>query len=147
MQAIERFDTQVNELQAQFEEIELQLNTHILGGDITDTEELVTQHGAKQLAIEEVSEGTFTYGNELLEDLRRQTEADGEKASHSALFTLQHIEESMASLDAKRSQLLDMWQKRTKELNQCLQLRKFEMGCEEVCTQLRQKTFRNSPLL
>ena len=130
MQCIERYSDDALSLSARYEELEKDLDTHILGDNIEDTKELISSHDEKRYQLEDISQPVFLKGEELIQ--RIQDSVPRVPPVSVAAQELSYMESVLNEVRVKYNQLVDMWEKRRKELVHCLNLKEFELGFHKV---------------
>ena len=120
------------------DELEQDLDTHRLGSNLEETDDLIQQHEAKRAVLDNDAHPLIQRGERLISSL---------KANEPPIPPSQNFPGSMASMPSQErqqvegivtllthrcNQLMDMWEKRWKELMQCMDLRQFEAGYQKV---------------
>lgn len=139
-QEIERLSDEAISLNENFDELEQDLDTHLLGSNITDTEDLLQQHEAKRAMLDNVGHPLIQRGEHLISSIKANEPPvppsqnfPGSAASLPSQER-QQVEDIVTHLKLRCDQLMDMWEKRWKELMQCMDLREFEAGYQKVQT-------------
>lgn len=137
-QDIERLSDEAISLNEKFDELEQDLDTHQLGTNIAETEDLLQQHETKRALLDNVAHPLIQRGEHLISSIKANEPPippsqnfPGSPASLPSQER-QQVEGTVTHLKLRCSQLMDMWQKRWKELTQCMDLREFEAGYQQV---------------
>ena len=139
LQEIERLSDDVVSLDGKFDSLEQDLDTHLLGRDSVDTEELIEDHETKRAMLDNVAQPVLQRGEHLIDTIRANEAPippsqnyPGSPAHGAASQERQQVQGILSHLNLRYSQLVDMWEKRRKELMQCKELREFEAGFQKV---------------
>ena len=122
-----------------FDELEQQLDTHRLGSNIIETGDLLQEHEARRDLLDNVAQPLIKRGEHLINSIKANEPPIPPSlnfpGSSSAMpsHERQQMEGIVNMLMHRYNQLLDMWEKRWKELMQCMDLREFEAGYKKVC--------------
>ena len=119
---------------AKFDELEQNLDTYLLGSSVDDTHELLQKHEEKRSTLERVSQPVLRKGQtsiRLIDEQKPQLQPNLQIVSMAA-EEKKYVKDILNQLNTKYSQLIDMWDKRKKELIQCLNLKEFESGFQQV---------------
>lgn len=119
---------------AKFEELEQDLDTYLLGSTVGDTHELLQKHEEKRSTLERVAQPVLRQGQTAIgyiDEQKPQPQPDLQLVS-MATEEKTYVKGILNQLNSKYSQLIDMWDKRRKELVQCLNLKEFESGFQKV---------------
>lgn len=121
-----------------FDELEQDLDTHQLGNDIAETDGLIRQHETKRALLDNIAYPLIQRGEHLISSIK----ANEPPIPPSQNFTgspaslpsqeRQQVEGNVTQLKLRCSQLMDMWEKRWKELIQCMDLLEFDAGYQKV---------------
>lgn len=137
-QEIERLSDEAVSLNEKFDELEQDLDTHQLGNNVADTEDLIHQHEAKRALLDNVAHPLIQRGEHLISSLKANEPPippsqnfPGSPASLPSQER-QQVEGIVTQVKLRCSQLMDMWEKRWKELIQCMDLLEFEAGYQKV---------------
>lgn len=126
-------------LNDKFDELEQQLDTHRLGSNIIETGDLLQEHEARRDLLDNVAQPLIKRGEHLINSIKANEPPIPPSlnfpGSSSAMpsHERQQMEGIVNMLMHRYNQLLDMWEKRWKELMQCMDLREFEAGYKKVC--------------
>ena len=134
LQVIEKFSSETVVVAAKFNELEQDLDTYLLGNTIGDTHELIHKHEERRSTLEGVSQPVFRRGESaitLIDESKPQLQPNLQILS-MAVEEKTYLDGILNQLQGKYSQLIDMWEKRKKELMQCLNLKEFESGFRKV---------------
>ena len=139
-QEIERLSDEAISLDGKFDELEQDLDTHQLGSNLTDTDDLIREHESKRSVLDNVGHPLIQRGEHLISSIKANEPPvapsqnfPGSPASMPSQER-QQVEGIVTHLKLRCSQLMDMWEKRWKELMQCMDLREFEAGYQKVQT-------------
>ena len=137
-QEIERISDEAISLDDKFDELEQDLDTHQLGSNVTDTDNLIREHESKRSVLDDFGHPLIQRGEHLISLIKANEPPvpasqnfPGSPASMPS-HERQQIEGIVTHLKLRCSQLMDMWEKRWKELMQCMDLREFEAGYQNV---------------
>ena len=137
-QEIDKLSDDASSVNEKFDELEQHLDTHLLGGNILETDGLIQEHKAKRAVLDNIGNPLIQRGEHLISSIK----ANEPPVPPSQNFPgspamvpsqeLQHVERIVTQLTHRCNQLMDMWEKRWKELMQCMDLREFEAGYQKV---------------
>lgn len=137
-QEIERISEEAISLDDKFDELEQDLDTHQLGNNVADTDNLIREHESKRAVLDNVGHPLIQRGEHLISSIKANEPPvppsqnfPGSPASMPSQER-QQVEGIVTHLKLRCSQLMDMWEKRWKELMQCMDLREFEAGYQKV---------------
>lgn len=137
-QEIERISEEAISLDDKFDELEQDLDTHQLGNNVADTDNLIREHESKRAVLDNVGHPLIQRGEHLISSIKANEAPvppsqnfPGSPASMPSQER-QQVEGIVTHLKLRCSQLMDMWEKRWKELMQCMDLREFEAGYQKV---------------
>lgn len=139
MQEIDELSDEAASLNEKFDELEQQLDTHRLGSNIIETGDLLQEHEARRDLLDNVAQPLIKRGEHLINSIKANEPPIPPSlnfpGSSSAMPSQerQQMETIVSVLMHRYNQLLDMWEKRWKELMQCMDLREFEAGYKKVC--------------
>ena len=125
-------------LNEKFDDLEEQLDTNRLGSNITEAEDLIQEHEAKRAVLDNVALPLIQRGEHLISAIKANEPPippsqnfPGSPASLPSQER-QQVESIVTVLTHRCNQLLDMWEKRWKELLQCMDVRQFEAGYQKA---------------
>lgn len=137
-QEIERLSDEAISLDDKFDSLEQDLDTHQLGNNVTDTDNLICEHETKRAVLDNVGHPLIQRGEHLISSIKANEPPlppsqnfPGSPASMPSQER-QQVEGIVTHLKLRCDQLMDMWEKRWKELRQCMDLREFEAGYQKV---------------
>ena len=137
-QEIERLSDEAISLDDKFDSLEQDLDTHQLGNNVTDTDNLIREHETKRAVLDNVGHPLIQRGEHLISSIKANEPPlppsqnfPGSPASMPSQEG-QQVEGIVMHLKLRCDQLMDMWEKRWKELRQCMDLREFEAGYQKV---------------
>ena len=113
-----------------FEEVERDLQKPLLGDDVASTKDLIRDHDEKRFHLEDISEPVFLKGEELIQ--RIQENVPRVPPGSAGAQDLSYMESVLDDVRFKYNRLVELWEDRRKELMQCLNLREFENGFQQV---------------
>ncbi|XP_044173190.1 SEC14 domain and spectrin repeat-containing protein 1-B-like isoform X2 [Acropora millepora] len=135
---IDELSDEAATLNDKFDELEQQLDTHRLGSNIIETGDLLQEHEARRDLLDNVAQPLIKRGEHLINSIKANEPPIPPSlnfpGSSSAMPSQerQQMEGIVNVLMHRYNQLLDMWEKRWKELMQCMDLREFEAGYKKV---------------
>lgn len=97
-QEIERLSDEAVSLNEKFDELEQDLDTHQLGNNVADTEDLIHQHEAKRALLDNVAHPLIQRGEHLISSL---------KANEPPIPPSQNFPGSPASLPSQERQQVE----------------------------------------
>lgn len=125
-------------LNEKFDELDEQLDVNRLGSNVAETEDLIQEHEAKRAVLDNVAQPLIQRGERLISTIKANEPPippsqnfPGNPASLPSQER-QQLESVVTLLTHRCNQLLGMWEKRWKELLQCMDLRQFEAGYQKV---------------
>lgn len=125
-------------LNEKFDELDEQLDINRLGSNVAETEDLIQEHEAKRAVLDNVAQPLIQRGERLISTIKANEPPippsqnfPGNPASLPSQER-QQLESIVTLLTHRCNQLLGMWEKRWKELLQCMDLRQFEAGYQKV---------------
>lgn len=137
-QEIDRLSDDAVMVNEKFDGLEQHLDTHRLGSDIAETDDLIQEHETKRAVLDNVGQPLIQRGEHLISSIKANEPPTppsqnfpGGPASMPSQER-QQVENIVTPLTHRCNQLIDMWEKRWKELMQCMDLRQFEAGYQKV---------------
>ena len=125
-------------LNEKFDELEQHLDTLELGRSIAETEDLLQEHEIKRAVLDVDGKPLIQRGEHLISSIEANEPPippslnyPGSPAAMGSQER-QQVESIVTQLRHRCNQLVDMWEKRWKELIQCMDLRQFEAGYQKV---------------
>ena len=138
LQEIDKLSDDAVSLNEKFDDLEQHLDTHRLGSDIVETGDLLQEHEAKRGLLDNVAQPLIQKGEQLMRSIKANEPPVPPSLNFAGSVAAmpsqerQQVESIVKLLTHRYNQLLDMWEKRWKELMQCMDLRDFEAGYKKV---------------